>query len=110
MRRNAEQHLALGQRLAHQPECEVLEIAEPAMDELCRGGGGCAGKIPLLAEMNAQAPPGSIARNAATIDAAPDDGEVIKGDRHATLLRGSMSERVARPSQKFDLLRHSRLH
>jgi len=34
VRRHAQQHLALGQRLAHQPEGAVLEIAQAAVDEL----------------------------------------------------------------------------
>jgi hypothetical protein len=34
MRRGAQQHFALGQRLGHQPEFVVLEIAQAAVDQL----------------------------------------------------------------------------
>ena len=34
VRRDAQQHLALHQRLAHQPELEVLEVAQAAVDQL----------------------------------------------------------------------------
>ena len=37
MRRRAQQHLALRQRLMNQPEVVVLEIAKAAVDELGRG-------------------------------------------------------------------------
>src|SRR3546814_18942996 len=37
MRRDAPQHLALLQRLAHQAEFIMLEVTQPAMDQLGRG-------------------------------------------------------------------------
>ena len=61
MRRRAEQHLALLQRLVHQPERIALEIAQPAVDQLGRSGRGGAAEIGLLAEEDGQATSSGIA-------------------------------------------------
>ncbi len=76
MRRRAQQHLALAQRLAHQPELALLQVAQAAMDQLrgCRRGAGR--KVVLLDEHDLEAAAGGIARDAGAIDAAADDGEV----------------------------------
>ena len=50
MRRLGQQHLALLQRLAHQAELVVFEVAQPAMDQLGGGRGGRAGQIGHLAQ------------------------------------------------------------
>ncbi len=76
MRRDPQQHLALGQRLAHQPEGALREIAQPAMDQLGRGRRGAGGEIVLLDQQDLEAASGGIARNADAVDAAPDDGEI----------------------------------
>jgi hypothetical protein len=79
MRSKAQQYLALGQRLAHQPESAMLQIAQPTMDQL-GGGGRCAGgKVVLLHHQHAQASAGGIARNASAIDATADDGKIVIG-------------------------------
>ena len=75
MRAPPEQHLALGQRLMHQTEVVVLEIAQPAMDELGRGGRRRSGEVALLAEKDRKAASGGVAGNAATVDATADDGK-----------------------------------
>ena len=53
MRCDAPQHFALHQRLAHQAEFVVFEVAQAAMDELGRGAGRAGSEIALLAEQNA---------------------------------------------------------
>ena len=54
VRRRAQQHLALDQRLAHQAELVVLEIAQTAVDQLAAGRGGVAGEVILLAQQDGQ--------------------------------------------------------
>jgi hypothetical protein len=70
------QPLALDQRLAHQPELAIFEIAQPAMDQLGRGGRGVARQIVLLDQQHAQPAPGRIARDPDAVDAAADDQQV----------------------------------
>ena len=79
MRRHAQQHFALGQRLAHQAESAVLEIAQAAMDQLGGGRGRAGAKIVLLDKQYAQAAAGGVAGDAGSVDAAADDGEVEVG-------------------------------
>ena len=76
VRRGAQQHLAFRQRLPHQAERVVLQIAQAAMDQLGGGGRSAAGKVALFQQQHRQAAAGGIARNAAAVDAAADDGEV----------------------------------
>ena len=70
VRRLGQQDLALLQRLAHQPELVVLQIAQAAMDQLGRGRRGGAGKIVHLAQPDLQRPPHRIAGNACTVYSA----------------------------------------
>ena len=88
-----QQHLALGQRLAHQAELVVLEIAQAAMDQLGRGRGRAAGKIALLAQEHRQAAAGGIAGDAAAVDAAADDGDVVDRCEHADFPRAVQNSR-----------------
>ena len=71
------QHLALAQRLAHQAEIVVFEIAQAAVDQPGRARRGAAREIAHLAQIDRKAAAGGVARDAAAIDAAADDGEVI---------------------------------
>ena len=77
-------HLALDQRLAHQAEPAVLEIAQPAVDQLGGGRRGAGGEIVLLDQQHAKPAPGGVARDPGAVDAAADDGEIEVG--HACLL------------------------
>ena len=77
VRRGIQQHLALDQRLAHQAELIMLEIAQAAVDELGRGLDVPEARSPCSARKHLQAAPRCIARDAAAIDAAADDEEVI---------------------------------
>ena len=76
VRGHAQQHLALDQRLAHQPEFVIFQIAQPAMDQLGAGRGGGAGKVLLLAQEDGKRRAGGITGNAAAIHAAADDGDI----------------------------------
>ena len=71
-----EQHLALLQRLAHQPELVMFEVAQAAMDQLGRGRGGGAGEIVHLAETDLQPTADGIAGDTGAIDAAANDEQI----------------------------------
>ena len=79
MRRRAQQHFAFAQRLAHQAEFAVFEIAQAAMNELRRRRRGAGGEIVLLDQNDAEAAAGGVARDAGAVDAAADDGEIEVG-------------------------------
>ncbi len=84
--RGAQQHLALDQRLAHQAELVIFEVAQPAVHELARAGGRALGEVALLAEQHREAPPRRVARDAGAVDAAADDREVDRSViRHSGL-------------------------
>ena len=74
--RDLPEDFALDQRLAHQPELVIFEIAQAAMHELGRPGRRPAGQVIHFAQENRIAPARRIARDAAAIDAAANDGEV----------------------------------
>ena len=76
VRRELQQHLALAQRLAHQAELVVLEVAQAAVDQLGRGRGGGAGEVALLAA--ARPARGRPRRGRCrAVDAAADDQQVV---------------------------------
>ncbi len=100
MRRHAQQHLALIQRLAHQPEGAVLEIAQAAMDQLGGGRGGAGGEIVHLDQQHAQAAAGGVAGEAGAVDAAADDGEVEVGHCAADSLIPMQDGRLTRHTQE----------
>ena len=95
VRRHAQHHLALDQRLAHQPEPSLLEIAQAPVDELGGGRRRAGREIVLLDQQNAQAPAGGVAGDPGAVDAAADDGEIEVG-HHGHLLN-SFWRSVARP-------------
>ena len=76
VRGGVQQHLALDQRLAHQAELVIFEIAQAAMDELAGARRGALRQIVLLAQDDREAAARRIARDAGTIDAAPDDDQI----------------------------------
>ena len=53
VRRHPQHHLALDQRLAHQPKPSLLEIAQPAVNELGGGRRRAGGKVVLLDQQDA---------------------------------------------------------
>ncbi len=79
MRRHTQQHFALVERLAHQAEGAVLEIAQAAVDELGGGRGGAAAEIVHLDQQHPHAAAGGVAGEPGSVDAAADDGEVVVG-------------------------------
>jgi len=82
MRRGAQQHLAFLERLAHQVEFIMFQIAQTAVHELGTGRGGMRGKIVALDQQHFQPPARRIACDSDAIDAAADDGQIIHGRCH----------------------------
>src|SRR3546814_1725886 len=82
MRRRAQQNLAFPQRLAHEAELVVLEIAQTAMDELRTRRRSRRAEVVLLAQQDTQATARRVARDPGAIDAAPDDQQVVVVVRH----------------------------
>src|SRR5581483_7758524 len=76
VRRHAEQHLTLLQRLAHEPEVVLLEIAQPAVDKLGRRRRSSARQVALLGKKHRQSTASRVACDAASVDAAADDSNV----------------------------------
>jgi hypothetical protein len=76
VRRALEQHFALGQRLAHEAEMVLLQIAQAAMDQLAGRGRRVLGQVVLFAQDDGQAAPGRVARDPGAVDAATHDEDV----------------------------------
>ena len=74
--RDLPEDFALDQRLAHQPKLVIFEIAQAAMHQLGRPGRRSARQVIHFTEENRVAPARRIARDAAAVDAASDDGEI----------------------------------
>ena len=74
--RDLPEDFALDQRLAHQPELVIFEIAQAAMHELGRPGRRPARQVIHFTQENRISPPHRVTRDAAAIDAAPNDREV----------------------------------
>ncbi len=109
-----QQHLALHQRLAHQSELVLLEIAQPAVDELGRLGRGAAGEIVHFAEADLERSPRGIARDACPIDPTADDEQIEQralrfihgqGIARLTVRRSDRKRRHGLPAQDRDLRR-----
>src|SRR5436305_4049947 len=67
-----EQPGALAQRLAHQPQVEVLEIADAAMDQLGRLGRRLRAAAALVEERDLVVLPRQLPGDSGTVDAAAD--------------------------------------
>ena len=94
VRRRRPQRLALFERVAHQPEGVVFEIAQAAVDQLGRGGGGRRGEVAFLDQQRLQPAPGGVAGDADAIDAAADHRDVERlrhGDRPTDMRRAASS-------------------
>lgn len=77
VRRRAQQRFAFLQRLAHEPEFLVFEVAQPAVDQLRARRGGVRREVVLLAKEHRQAAAGRIARDARAVDPAADDEQIV---------------------------------
>src|ERR1700678_4436817 len=76
MGRDLPEDFALDQRLAHQPELIIFQIAQAAMHELGRPRRRSARQVIHFAKENRISASGGIARDTAAVNAAPYDREV----------------------------------
>jgi hypothetical protein len=76
MGRELDEQRALEQRLAHQAEVEVLQVAQAAVDQLGGTARGAGGEVGALDQGHAVAARGGVERDAGPGDATADDGEV----------------------------------
>ena len=105
VRRERHHQLALEQRLAHEPEVEVLQVAQPSVDELARAAGGPRGEVGALEQRDAVAARGGVQRDARAGDAAADhdDIELVLRQRReslAALDHAPQSRRAGRGSAR----------
>jgi len=86
MRRDGEEYLSFRQRLAHEAECIMLEITQPAVNKFGRGGRSTLREIAHFGESDFQSTPCSIARDAAAVDTAADNQKIVGLVLHASSL------------------------
>jgi len=79
MRHHPQQHFALAERGAHQPQRAVFQIAQAAMDQLRRSGRRTGREIALLEQHDLQPASRRIARDAGAVDAAANNSEIEVG-------------------------------
>ena len=68
-----EEQRPLAERLTHQPDVQLLEVAQPAVDELARSRRGAGAKVPGLDEPYGQPSGDRVERDSGAHDAAADD-------------------------------------
>lgn len=76
MRHRTKQGLAFDQRLADKPEFKKFKVPQTAMEEFCRGRGGCRPEIIHFGEPDPHPAPRRVAGDAAAIHPATDDEQV----------------------------------
>ena len=76
MRRQVDVDLALQQRLAHEPEVEVLQVAQAAVDELGRARRRPAREVGALDQRDRVPARGGVQRDAGAGDPAADHEHV----------------------------------
>jgi hypothetical protein len=110
VRRELDHQLALEQRLADQPEVEVLQVAKAAVDELARAAGGPRGVVVALQQRDAVAARGGVERNAGAGDPAADDHhvELLLAERAKRLAALDHARSLAEPERQAGALRARR--
>ena len=73
MRHRLQQHLALGQRMAHEADLEILKVTQPAVEQLGRSRRGRRGQIVHLGQGHAQPPACRVARDPGAVNATTED-------------------------------------
>ena len=96
VRRKGHHQLALEQRLAHEAEVEVLQVAQASVHELARAAGGPRGKIRALEQSHAVAARGGVQRHSRPRDTAADD-------HYVELLLRQRRKRLAAPDHELSL-------
>ena len=76
-----EQQAALAQRLAHEVEVALLEVAQAAVDELARPARGAGGEVGGLHERDGEPAGRGVERGAGAVDPPPMiDVELLVGE------------------------------
>ncbi len=88
MRRVAEEPALLGEALEDQSVLALVQVPEPAVDELRRAGRRARSEVALLDEGGAQPPTGGIEGDAGTGDPAADDDDIERLRRHSVQVCG----------------------
>src|SRR2546430_9635773 len=86
VRRGAQEDLTLAERFGDQPEFEVFEVAQSAMDELGASRRSMRGEVVLLDQQHLESASGGVARDTGPVDPAAGDDEIVVGNirsRHA---------------------------
>ena len=83
MRALAQQPLARLKRLMHQPGVARRQVAQPAVNQLGRGGGGARREIALFEHQRAVAARGDGRGDRRAVNPAADDDHVVFG-RHGS--------------------------
>src|SRR6187397_2636850 len=78
----AQQHLALGERFADEPEFVVLEVAQSAVDQLRAPRRRMRSEIVLLDQQHGKPATRGVARDPCAVDAAADDQQVVRKRLH----------------------------
>ncbi len=78
-----QQQSALAERLAHEAEVELLEVAQAAVDQLAGAAGGARGEVARLDQRHRQAAGGGVERSRGADDAAADHDDLEGLVRHA---------------------------
>ena len=99
VRREVEQPRPLGERLADQPEAELLEVAEAAVDQPRRARRRPGGDVVLLDERGAHPARHGVEERPAADDAAADDDDVPRAVGEGLEIGAATGDRVGRRSR-----------
>ena len=107
VRREAHQQLALADAFEHEAELVVLQVAQPAVDQLARLAAGAAGEVAHVDRDDAKPPACRVERDAGAGRAEADDEDVDLavggvGDRGGAVVQGerTVSHRVHVPMRR----------
>ena len=78
MRREREQPLALAQRLVHEPELEMLEVPQPAMNQPRRSAAGAHADVAAFDEQRLDPAERRLARNRRAVDPGADHDQLVR--------------------------------
>ena len=76
MRRDAQQDLALAHVAPHEAEVELLEVAQPPVDQPGRSRGRARAEVMLLDERDREPAERRVARDTGSDDPAADDEKI----------------------------------
>jgi hypothetical protein len=77
--RDPQQHFALRKRFGNEAKLVLLEVSQPAVDQLRGCRGRRAGEIVLLDEQHGETAARGVARDPCAVDAATDHEQIVEG-------------------------------